>query len=177
MAPLSILLVAICGVAFGRSEAQVAILERTRDLVGPGAANALKLLLANAHRPATGIFATLVALLTLMFGASGVFLELRAALNTIWEAPAGRSSGWRGLLFQRLASFAMVLGLGFFLLLSLVSECRICSRSKVCYRTCAATSCHCGRNLEPPHFAVCSHRPLWARASSWCPTFQSAGAR
>jgi membrane protein len=120
MAPLSVLLVAICGLVFGHATAQHRIVEHARDLIGPGGANALRMMLANAHRPGAGIFAALVALVTLLFGASGVFLELRSALNTIWEAPPPQSTGWRGFVRQRLASFGMILGLGSFLLLSLL---------------------------------------------------------
>ena len=119
MAPLTILLVAICGIVFGRSTAQYKIVDWANQGIGGGGASAVKMLLASAHQPRTGIFASLIALVTLFFGASGVFIELRGALNTIWDAPPSKFSGWRDFVTQRLASFAMVLGLGFFLLLSL----------------------------------------------------------
>ena len=47
-------------------------------------------------------------------------MELRDSLNIIWDAPPSRSSGWRGMIGQRLASFGMVLALGFLLLVSLL---------------------------------------------------------
>jgi membrane protein len=77
------------------------------------------MLLKNAQQR-NGIVATVIAFLTLLFGASGVFVELRDSLNTIWEAPPPQSSGWRSMVSQRLISFAMVLALCVLLLISLL---------------------------------------------------------
>jgi len=76
------------------------------------------MLLENAHR-ANGMLATTIALLTLLFGASGVFVELRASLNTIWEAPP-QAFSWGDVIWQRFVSFASVIALGLFLLVSLM---------------------------------------------------------
>jgi membrane protein len=77
-------------------------------------------MLANAQRPAAGILGTIVGLLSLLFGASGVFTELRSALNLIWEVTPEKTSGVVGLLRERFFSFGMVLSIGFLLLVSLV---------------------------------------------------------
>ena len=119
MAPLSILIVVICGFVFGRADAERDLVRQTAALVGPGGAATLKTLIDNAKRPEAGIFAATVALVTLLFGASGVFVELRDSLNTIWEVPEQSSHGFRGLIWQRLAAFGMVLALGLLLMLSL----------------------------------------------------------
>src|SRR5579875_3374720 len=119
MAPLSILIVAICGFVFGKAESEQYILRQTAAFAGAAGAAAVRSLIENARHRSTGIFATTIALLTLLFGASGVFIELRDTLNTIWEVPQERSAGIRGLVWQRLAAFAMILGLGLMLLISL----------------------------------------------------------
>jgi membrane protein len=119
IAPLMILVVMVCGLVF-KSSAETGVLRQTAHVMGPAAAKTLKGILDNSHRVGTGIFATLVALVTLLFGASGVFMELRSALNGIWEVPPRVSAGWRGAVWQRLMSFAMVLALGILLLASLV---------------------------------------------------------
>ena len=120
MAPLLILIVAICGLVFDRSTAQHQLLGQVQEMAGPAAAKALQGVLENAHHPRTGIVASAIAIVTLLFGASGVFAELRDSLNTIWDAPASTSSAIRSLIWQRLVSFAMVLALGFLLLASLL---------------------------------------------------------
>jgi membrane protein len=61
----------------------------------------------------------LLGFLTLLIGSSGVFLELRDTLNYIWDAPPRPSSGIGELVRDRIFSFALVLGLGLLLTLSL----------------------------------------------------------
>ncbi len=120
IAPLLILIVAICGLVFDKNTAEHQLLGQVQAMVGPSAAHSLQSVLNNTHRMGSGIFASIAALTTLLFGASGVFVELRDSLNTIWDAPETASSTWRNLIWQRIVSFGMVLALGFLLLVSLV---------------------------------------------------------
>jgi membrane protein len=83
---------------------------------------AIEDVIKQASQPALGLIATLAGLITLFFGATAVVAELRDALNTIYEIPSPEVSGIKSaLLFvrERLFSFAMVLGVGFLLLVSL----------------------------------------------------------
>ena len=69
-----------------------------------------------------GVVAAAFGMLTLLFGASGVLIELRDALNTIWEVPTPALSGRRmlsGFIKERLFSFALVLAVRFILVVSL----------------------------------------------------------
>lgn len=120
IAPLVILIVAICGLAFDKNTAEHQLLDQVHSMVGPSAAKAMQSVLDNAHQKSSGIVASVLALVTLLFGASGVFLELRDSLNTIWNAPPRPSSAWRHFIWQRVVSFGMVLALGFLLLVSLL---------------------------------------------------------
>ena len=120
MAPLLILSVTICGLVFSESTAQQQILGQVRQLAGAAGERVITNLIQNVTSPKSGIVATVFALITLLVGSSGVFLELRDSLNTIWEAPKQQGSAIRVLVWQRLISFGMVLALGFLLLVSLV---------------------------------------------------------
>lgn len=120
MAPLVILAVAICGLVFSKSTAEQGLLTQIRALTGYSGAETVRMLIDNAHRAGSGVVASSIALITLLFGASGVFVELRDSLNVIWDAPARQSSSWRDLVWQRLISFGMVLALGFLLVVSLI---------------------------------------------------------
>lgn len=120
LAPLLILLVAICGFAFSEATAQARLLAQVHELAGTAGEKTVQMLIASATHPKSGIFATIVAVITLLSGASGVFIELRESLNTIWGAPRETSSNWKRLVRQRLASFGMVLGLGVLLVVSFV---------------------------------------------------------
>ncbi len=119
LAPLLILAVAICGLVFSRSTVEEDLLLQIRMVLGTSSADVAKALIDNTQQTKGGVIAGIVAIVTLFFGASGVFLELRDSLNLIWDAPC-RFSGWRGMIWQRLFSFGMVLALGFLLLVSLV---------------------------------------------------------
>jgi membrane protein len=120
LAPLSILLVAICRLVFTRSAAESNLLGQLQGIVGHSAANTLRTVLDSTHHRGTGVVAGTVAVVILFFGASGVFVELRDSLNLIWDAHSTAWRGWRVLAAQRLTSFVAVLALGFLLLVSLI---------------------------------------------------------
>jgi membrane protein len=120
LAPLVTLMVALCALVFSGPAAENKLIAEVRGLAGYAQAQTLKSFLDNAHHPGTGILASIIALMTLLFGASGVFVELRDSLNAIWDAPKPQSSSWRDMVAQRLLSFAMVLGLAILLAGSLI---------------------------------------------------------
>jgi membrane protein len=120
LAPLLIFVVAIVAVFFGRHEAQIWILQEVKELVGPQGANAVRNVLRNAHRASSGLPAGTIGIVTLFFGASGVFSELRDGLNTIWDTAKTHGHGWKEVAQSRLFAFGMVLAIGFVLLVSLI---------------------------------------------------------
>jgi membrane protein len=119
MAPLLVVVVGIAGLAFGKAAAEGQIVWQLQNTVGPEGAKAIQALLAATQRTESGIIATLVGLVVLLFGASGVFAELRDSLNLLWGVKTP-GAGFRGLVMSRFFSFAMVLAVGFLLLVSLV---------------------------------------------------------
>jgi membrane protein len=119
-APLLVLLTAVIALVFGQQSAQGALINDARQFIGDRGAETVQSLLKNAQKPSSGIFASVVAFITLLFGASGVFTELQDALNVIWESTAQSASGFMGIIKQRLFSFGMVLSIGFLLLVSLL---------------------------------------------------------
>jgi membrane protein len=86
MAPLPILAISIAGLVLGHDAAQGKIIEEIGELVGPKSAAAIRdMLQAAANRPSNGIVATIIGIVSLIAGASGVLSELKSALNTIWR--------------------------------------------------------------------------------------------
>jgi len=120
MTPILILAIAVAGHFFGAVAAQGEIIAQVEGLVGPNGARAIQALLAGARDPGSGLAATLIAAVLLLFGAASVFVELKASLDEIWgiEPPKGRAV--IAFLRARLYSFGMVLVLAFLLLVSLV---------------------------------------------------------
>ena len=75
----------------------------------------------SSRRPEAGLVATVIALATLVIGATGVFAELKSALNTVWDVePKQQTGGFLAVVRDRLVSLAMVMAVGFLLLVSLV---------------------------------------------------------
>jgi membrane protein len=119
IAPLLVVVVGIAGLAFSKTVAQSQIVWQIQSLVGPDGGKAIQALLDATQKPASGVIATLAGLILLFFGASGVFLELRDSLNILWGVRTP-GTGLRGMLATRFFSFAMVLAVGFLLLVSLI---------------------------------------------------------
>jgi membrane protein len=106
LAPLLILIIAVGGLVFGADAARGAIVSQLRDLIGEEGAVAVQGLLSSASHPAKSIIASIIAVLTLLLGATSVFAELQSSLDRIWRAPAlQQTSGLWALLGQRLMSF------------------------------------------------------------------------
>src|SRR5581483_12321749 len=87
LAPLLIVVLAVAGLAYGQKAVQGQLVWQIQDLVGAEGAKAIQALISAAHRPTSGIIATVLGLATLFFGASSAFVELTDALNTIWRTP------------------------------------------------------------------------------------------
>ncbi len=119
-APLMVLMTAVIALVLGQASAQGALVQEARQLVGEHGAETVETLLQNAQKPSSGMFASIIAFVTLLFGASGVFTELQDAMNIMWEVEGKAASGVMGMVKQRLFSFGMVLSVGFLLLVSLV---------------------------------------------------------
>lgn len=122
LAPLLIIVIAVAGAVFGKEAAQGQLVWQIQDLIGRDGAETVQTLLKGAQKPLAGGLATIFGLLTLFYGAGTVVSELRDALNTIWCVPAQNQTGIRSILSilrDRTVAFAIVLGIGFLLLVSL----------------------------------------------------------
>ena len=123
LAPLLLVLVSIVGLVFGHSAAEQQTVSQAQALVGPAAGKAMAAFLQGSKNTTQGAIATVLGLITLLFSASGVVIELRDALNLVWDVPTPCLSGFQmvtGYLKDRLFSFAIVLAIGFLLIISLV---------------------------------------------------------
>lgn len=131
LAPLLIIVVALASLVFGEQAAQGRIADEISGLVGDKGAEAIQAMLQNAGaQKSSGIIATVIGLATLLFGASGVFGELQDALNTIWRVKPKPGRGILDIIRDRFFSFAMVLGIVFLLLVSLVVSAALAALGK-----------------------------------------------
>lgn len=120
IAPLLVVVVAMVGWIFGPEAVRGQLDEQLRATMGQAAAETVQSMVQSAYNPGQGILATTLGIATLLLGATGVFGQLKDALNTIWNAPPQSGSGVMTLLRDRLLSFGMVLVFGFLMLTSLL---------------------------------------------------------
>ncbi len=128
MAPLLILVIAIAGLALGRDVAQAKIAEQIAGLVGPKSAAAIQDMLQGAHRPAKGVLFSIIGVLSLLAGASGVLSELKSALNTIWRTH--EPGNVKEIVKKNIQFLGMLLGIGFLLTVSLALSAALASVGK-----------------------------------------------
>jgi membrane protein len=120
LAPLLIIAIAVAGFAFGREAAQHQVVAALQGMIGQESAQAVQGVVENASKqPKTGIVSTVVGVVALIFGAGGVVGQLQTSLNELWGVTPKPGQGVWGFIRQRFLSFAMVLGIGFLLLVSL----------------------------------------------------------
>jgi membrane protein len=143
LAPLVVLVVSIVALIFGRSTAQHELLGQVQSLIGQQGSEAVKGIIDHAQKPASGIFASIISVITLLFGASGVFGQLRSALNKMWDVQPKSAGGLWGTIKQNVFSFGMVLAVGFLLMVSLVVSAAL-----------AAIGKYFGGLLPMPEFAL-----------------------
>ncbi|HEX2121910.1 MAG TPA: YihY/virulence factor BrkB family protein [Thermoanaerobaculia bacterium] len=120
--PLLLIAVAMAGIFLGQEAAQGQVSGQLDKVFGSTTAKSVEQMVQAAAKPKSGTWATLVGVVMLMFGASGVFGQLKDALNTIWNVEPKKAGGIKGFVKERFLSMAMVLGIGFLLLITLVFD-------------------------------------------------------
>jgi len=119
LAPILLVATAVAGLVFGDEAARGQIVGQLDQLVGPDGARAVQSLLEGASLRRAGMLASVLGGITFTVAAMGAFLELQAALNTIWRVKSNPRSNVRGFLLDRLRSFGLVVAIGFLLMVSL----------------------------------------------------------
>jgi len=131
LAPLLVIAIAIAGAVYGKDAARGEIVARIGGFVGRDAASVIEKAIANASQPDLSNIASLISIAILLFGASGVFAQLQDALNTIWGVQPRPGQVVKQFISKRILSFAMVLSLGLFVILSLLLTGWISALSKL----------------------------------------------
>ena len=119
IAPILLVATAIAGMVFGAEAVRGEIVGQLDHLIGREGARAVQSLLEGASQRRTGILATVFGSVTFVVAATGAFLELQGALNTIWRVKPKPGTNLRAFLIDRLRSFGLVVAIGFLLMVSL----------------------------------------------------------
>lgn len=119
LAPLLVIATGVAGVIFGERAARGEIVGMIDQLTGRVAAEQVETMIVNASTARGNVLATIAGVAALIFGATGVFYQLSLAMNRVWSIEED-SVGILGYIRDRLLAFALVLGVGFLLIVSLL---------------------------------------------------------
>lgn len=120
LAPLLIVIISICGLLFGREAIQGHIYGQIKGLVGADAAKQIQEIIKNIHLTGHNFFASVVSIIVLIIGATGIFGEVQDSLNKIWGLRVKTRKTWWKLILNRLLSFSLILSIGFVMIVSLL---------------------------------------------------------
>ena len=120
LAPVLVIAITLAGVAFGEEAVRGQIFQEFEGLMGKDAALLVQEVLKSANRPASGKLPAIIGVVTLLLGATAIFGQLQDALNNVWAVAPKPGAAITTLLLKRLHSFALVIGIGFLLLVSLL---------------------------------------------------------
>jgi membrane protein len=120
LAPLLLIVTGVAGLVWGREAVQGQLVSQLQGVVGPQGSQAIQTMIANAGKHGQGLMATIIGVVTILFGATGVFVQLQSAMDRIWNVEPKPGKGIWSFVRTRVLSFGMVLGIGFLLLVSLV---------------------------------------------------------
>ncbi|MBD1393719.1 YihY/virulence factor BrkB family protein [Mucilaginibacter glaciei] len=120
LAPLIILVISLAGLFFGHEAATNRLYPQIASYVGSSAAAQIQEMLKNLELSGKTTMAVIIGVVTLLLGASSIFIEIQDSLNTIWRVKAKPKRGWVKMLQNRFLSFSLIISLGFLLMAALV---------------------------------------------------------
>lgn len=119
IAPILLVATAIAGIVFGAEAVRGEIVGQLDGLIGREGARAVQSLLEGASQRRTGMLATVFGSIAFVVAATGAFLELQSALNTIWRVKVNPGTNFKAFVLDRVRSFGLVVAIGFLLMVSL----------------------------------------------------------
>lgn len=120
LGPVIVIAIAVAGFFYGRDAVSGEVANSIKGMLGDTGASAVQAMLADAGRPRQGLIATATGVGLVLFAALGVVVQLKDALNTVWEVKPAATDGVWQFIRSYIVSLAGILSLGFLLLVSLV---------------------------------------------------------
>jgi membrane protein len=121
-APLIVLLVWLLGVVLGSEMSQVELQQMLDAIVGPRLTEAIQSMVEATARSSSGFWSSILAAITILFGATTLLTQLKHSLNMIWGVPEVKLSTVRAFLWDRLQALLFIGSISLLFLISLLSE-------------------------------------------------------
>jgi membrane protein len=116
---LLVLIINVVGFFFEKEAINGEISRQISGVMGEDTAETVEGIVAKAGEMDAGVISTIIAIVTIIFGATGVFIQLQKTLNQIWDVEQKPDQGFMIELRHRIFSFGLILSIGFLLLISL----------------------------------------------------------
>jgi membrane protein len=120
LGPLLLLLMSLASLFFGDEAIEGTVFRELNGLLGASAAKQVQEIIKNINISGETNFALVVSIITLVIGATTVFVEIQDSLNIIWKLKAKPKKGWLAFLRNRLLSSSLIISIGFLMIVSLV---------------------------------------------------------
>lgn len=120
LAPMLVIIISVSGFLFGKEAMRGEVYNQINGMVGSDAAMQIQKTMQNIHLRGDTPFATIVSLIILLIGATGIFGEMQDSLNKIWGLKTTSKKAWWRLIINRVLSFSLIISMGFVLMVSLI---------------------------------------------------------
>lgn len=119
LAPIVFIVITILGWIYREGDVGGLFMSQVTGLIGESGGAVFEAIIAAAQKPQASTWAAIISVVTALFGATGVFVQLKDSLNTAWGITEERFSGLKGMVRVRAISLTVTLVIGFLLLVSL----------------------------------------------------------
>jgi membrane protein len=121
LTPLILIIIAAASIFFSNKiNPGTELFSQISGMVGQDAAKQLQGFVQNANLTGKSTIGLIIGVITLVVGATAIFIEIQDSINLIWKVKAVPKKGWKKMLTNRLLSFSLIISMGFLLLVSLV---------------------------------------------------------
>ncbi|MFD1629939.1 YihY/virulence factor BrkB family protein [Pseudopedobacter beijingensis] len=120
LGPMLLVLLSLAGIFYQEEAIEGKVFTEIIGFVGPEAAGLIQSVLSNLALSGKSNIAIITGIVTLVLGATGVFIEIQDSINMIWKVKATPEKGWLKLIINRVLSLSMIATLGFLLIVSLI---------------------------------------------------------
>lgn len=116
---LMVIIINIAGYFYDKGEITSKLTEQIQAMIGGDTASDIESIIGKASESKGNVWATILGIATLIFGATGVFYQMQQILNKVWEVKPKPKQMILKLIRDRVFSFGLILAVGFLLLVSL----------------------------------------------------------
>lgn len=120
LGPIILIVITLLGSFSSREDVQLKVYNQLGKLLGPEAAVQIQSIIQNTQDSHHSTVGTIIGLIALFLGATGVFAEIQDSINYIWSVKAKPQRGWLRFIINRLLSFSIIISMGFILLVALM---------------------------------------------------------